>query len=113
MSTCRSEEPLTTIKVHDNHGSVTSSVTIEAYLGDVNSKIVYDLKPDKNLSTDADGEHLAEEARGMEDEENQWITGIADVLGEWEVVGGKNRGVCGHLVDGRAGRNSAGVEDMF
>ncbi|KAF2644830.1 hypothetical protein P280DRAFT_391358 [Massarina eburnea CBS 473.64] len=102
------KKPLTTINVHDPSGSLTLSETIASYLGDVNSNITYDLKPDRNF--------VVEEVEGDGDDEkveNQWITGITDVMGKWEVVERKNWGTCGHRVDGRVGKNSVNAGDMF
>jgi hypothetical protein len=96
----------TSITIHDPNGQLATCSTIRGYIGDINSRIVYDLQADRNR----DAEQEEDRDGGME---HQWITSLGDVMGEREVAGKKNWGKCGHKVDGRVGGNSVGVSDLF
>ncbi|KAF2111691.1 hypothetical protein BDV96DRAFT_498801 [Lophiotrema nucula] len=79
------KQPFMTVKVTDPKGEVRVSRPIFGFLGQLDSKIVYEVKPDRQRLMSM------EEREG----EREWITGIGDVVGEWEEVGGLV--ACRHL----------------
>lgn len=95
------ENPAVAVRVTDPEDNVRVETNIGGFLGDVRSKITYDLKPDRHREA------------FVEDEEyvHEWITGIDDVMGEWE-VGGFSGG-CRHAGDGNLARRAVEVQDLF
>lgn len=102
------KQPFVAVRVTDPKGALRVDKMINGFMGDVRSDIAYVLRPDRNRMG---GDGGAEE--GGDGGESEWFTGIGDVVGEWEVVGGRGYGSCRHLVGGRVGRNTVNVEDMF
>ncbi|KAF2191067.1 hypothetical protein K469DRAFT_746509 [Zopfia rhizophila CBS 207.26] len=96
--------PFMVIKVTNPKGIDLVTKTIYGFLGTLDSKIEYEMRPDRNrVRGEEDGE-------GEERRESDWITGIGDVVGEWEVVGSGRMEGCGHF-GGRGG--GVGVRQMF
>jgi hypothetical protein len=82
--------------VYDPEGMVRLKKVIGGYVGQVDSKIKYDLRAD-----------------GGSAERSEWITGIDDLVGVGEDDGGERfRASCGHLVGTRR-RTAVKVEDLF
>jgi hypothetical protein len=85
-----------TIRVYDPEGEIRLNKVIGGYVGQVDSKITYDLRAD-----------------GHSAERSEWIMGIDDLVGEGENDGRERvRGCCGHLVSARA-RVAVRVEELF
>lgn len=92
-----------TVRVEDPEDNVYLEKMIGAFLGDLNSNIVYDLKPDHDREV-VDGE-------GEDENAHAWLTGVDDIMGKWEVAG--NQGTCRPAVGGRVGRKAVEVRDLF
>jgi hypothetical protein len=85
-----------TVRVYDPEGEVRLNKFIGGYVGQVGSKITYDLRAD-----------------GRSVERSEWIMGIDDLVGEGESNGRERvRRCCGHLVSAR-GRVAVRVEELF
>lgn len=95
------KDPYLVIRVINPDNIVQSEETIGGFLGDLKSRIRYDLKPDQ-------------EREAMDDEDesaHEWITGIDDVMGEWNIARGYSG--CRHGVGGRVGRKAVDVMELF
>lgn len=101
------KQPFVSFKVTDPNGVVRINKTITGFLGDLRSNITYDLRPDRNRISSGGYND------GDDEEVNEWITGIGDIAGEWEVVEKGGLGNCRHAMNGRVGRKAVSVEDMF
>lgn len=101
--------PLVTVRVYDPEGEICIDTGIGGYLGDINSNIVYDLKPDASRwpgNLDQSGPPQPE-----------WITGIEDLTdertGAQYKMSERHWGSCGHRVGGRVGCHTVRVEKLF
>ena len=101
--------PLTTVRVYDPEGEICIDTAIGGFIGDIKSKIIYDLKPDASRwpgSRDQSGPPQPE-----------WTTGIEDLVDERTALNDRlrerHRGNCGHRVGGRVGCNTVRVEELF
>jgi hypothetical protein len=84
------------VRVYDPEGVVRLNKVIGGYVGQVGSKIKYDLRAD-----------------GGSAERSEWITGIDDLVGVGEDDGGERfRASCGYLVGARR-RTAVKVENLF
>lgn len=94
-------KPYMAVRIADPLGNIVLEKTIRGFLGDLNSKVIYDLKPDRTR-----------EVMDEDDEDaHEWLTGIDDIMGEWE--DGRSHGGCRHGAEGKAGRVAVEVEDLF
>jgi hypothetical protein len=91
-----------TIQVTDPEGALCVEKKTGGFIGRLDSKIVYELCPDRNRVIDEQGK-----ADGCE---NEWIVGVGDLVGKWEVQ--ESHVVCdkGHEVQGGGGVK---VEELF
>lgn len=101
--------PLITVRVYDPDGEICIDTGIGGFIGDLNSKIVYDLKPDASRwpgNRDQSGPPQPE-----------WTTGIEDLVDERTASSDrsseKHWGQCGHRVGGRRGHNTVKVSELF
>jgi hypothetical protein len=84
------------VRVYDPEGVVRLNKVIGGYVGQVGSKIKYDLRAD-----------------GGSAERSEWITRIDDLVGVGEDDGGERfRASCGYLVGARR-RTAVKVENLF
>lgn len=89
------------VRVVDPEENVRLEKKIGGFVGDLKSKIVYELKADRNR-----------EVVDEEDEDgHKWLTGIDDIMGEWE--SGWGRGDCRHAMGGRVRGKAVEVRDLF
>ncbi|KAF1978625.1 hypothetical protein BU23DRAFT_595770 [Bimuria novae-zelandiae CBS 107.79] len=93
--------PQMVVRVVDPEGNVCLEKSMAGYLGNVQSKIMYDLKPDRNREV-VDGDVV---------DAHEWLAGIDDVMGEWEVAG--RYGGCRHAVGGWVGRKAVEMRELF
>jgi len=102
--------PSMLIRVIDPRGRITSSKTVYGFMGSLNSRIEYEIRPDRTR----EWSHYGDE-QGEEYEENDWIAGIGDVIGEWEEVASQRvDGRCvHHRSDGGGMKQLAGIMEMF
>ncbi|KAF2872210.1 hypothetical protein BDV95DRAFT_38823 [Massariosphaeria phaeospora] len=102
-------------RVTDAKGRLRIDKRLGGYIGDVRSGIAYELRPDRSrvVVGAPDAEPSAE--YGVDDDggENEWIAGVGDVVGEWEIVGGRTGAGCGHVASGSASMGRVRVGDMF
>lgn len=98
-----------TMRVYDPDGILRVEQDIGGFMGQIGSKITYDLEADRS--------RLGQGLVGIDDSErSQWLTGIDDVVSGNEAADAgyeRFRGDCGHLVSGRVRKSAARVEDMF
>lgn len=94
------------------------SKPIHGFLGKLDSKIVYEVRPDRQRVAHECGGWEGGiggwddgSGGGMREDGCQWIMGIGDVIGEWEMLGNGGLVGCRHL--GRAGRRAVRVEELF
>jgi hypothetical protein len=91
------------IRVSDCDSQLRIDKSLGGYMGNVGSNITYDIRPDRRRVgvDEKDGE-----------DGNQWITGVGDVIGEWEIVP-NSRAIdgCGHF--GRVGIPCVRVMELF
>lgn len=105
------KKPAMTFRVFDPHGRVQVDKAISGHLGDIRSKITYDLKTDPGRLLSSQGGEISER--------NMWMTGIEDLVseGEGEAINTNMnawaRAGCGHPGGRRVGGNSVKVEDIF
>jgi hypothetical protein len=94
--------PFITIQVTDPEGAICVEKKTGGFIGRLDSKIVYELCPDRNRVIDEQ-----EKADGCE---NEWIVGVEDLVGKREAQ--DSHAVCGkgHRVQGGG---SVKIEDMF
>jgi hypothetical protein len=97
------------VRVFDPNGDLKMDKVVGGFIGSIESKITYDLTPDRSCTL-----------RYTEDrpcERSEWITNIEDLIGEREgqipVLHERFRGGCGHLISGRVGRDVVAVREMF
>lgn len=97
--------PFVVVRVTDPDGKVRVEKSIGGFVGDVRSNITYDLKPDRDREAVDDDDEFVHE----------WITGIDDVMGEWEGAGSGSgsRDGCQHAASGHAARCVVEVRDLF
>jgi hypothetical protein len=106
------KQPLMEFKVTDPTGELRVDRAINGYLGDLKSQITYVLQPDRDRVTTGGGscwDDEEEEDEGV----NQWITGVADVMGEVGGGSGRRYGRCRHAVGDAWGRRVVEVESLF
>ncbi|KAJ4377858.1 hypothetical protein N0V83_000688 [Neocucurbitaria cava] len=98
-----------TMRVYDPDGILRVEQDTAGFMGQIGSKITYDLEADTSRS----GQGLV----GIDDSErSQWLTGIDDVVSGKEAADAgyeQFRGDCGHLSGGRVRKCATRVEDMF
>ncbi|KAL5418301.1 hypothetical protein PMIN04_007344 [Paraphaeosphaeria minitans] len=95
------DNPAVVFRVTDPEDNVRVETNIGGYLGDLRSNITYELKPDRNrVAVDEDEKYV-----------HEWITGIDDIMGEWEVVGAS--GGCRHAAGGNMARCAVEMHDLF
>jgi hypothetical protein len=95
------ENPSVAVRVTDPEDNVRLETNIGGFWGDMRSSITYDLKPDRNReAVDEEEEYV-----------HEWITGIDDIMGEWETAG--TLGGCRHAVGGNVAREAVEVRDLF
>ncbi|OAG08107.1 uncharacterized protein CC84DRAFT_1086404 [Paraphaeosphaeria sporulosa] len=98
---CARENPAVAVRVTDPEDNVRVETNIGGFLGDLRSNITYDLKPDRNReAVDEDEEYV-----------HEWITGIDDVMGEWEVASSSSG--CRHAAGGNIARSAVEIQDLF
>lgn len=101
--------PFITVRVYDPEGEIRIDTAMGGYVGDINSKIIYDLKPDKSRWPGK------RDQRGPP--QSEWITGIEDLTDERTPPNGRSRerfwGDCRHLIGGRVGCNTVRVGELF
>jgi hypothetical protein len=84
------------VRVYDPEGVVRLNKVIGGYVGQVGSKLSYDLRAD-----------------GGSAERSVWVTGIDDLVEEADDNAGERvRASCGHLVGARR-RTAVKVENLF
>lgn len=103
------KDAIVTVRVYDPEGDIRIDTAIGGFIGDIKSKIVYDLKPDASRwpgNLDQSGPPQPE-----------WTTGIEDLVDERPHLNDRSRerfrGDCGHLIGGRTGKNTVRVEQLF
>ncbi|KAF2788635.1 hypothetical protein K505DRAFT_341931 [Melanomma pulvis-pyrius CBS 109.77] len=106
------KQPFMTVRVTDPKGGVRVDSTIGGFLGRIDSKIAYEVRPDRSAVGETDGE-VGRDGCG-----NKWIVGAADMVDQWEVVGGGGSGVSGFQKTCTRGHWVKGsevvrVEEMF
>lgn len=89
------------VQIVDPKDNIRLVKTIGGFVGNLNSKIVYDLKPDRNRE-------MADED---DEDAHEWLTRIDDIMGEWEIAG--RYGDCRHTVGGRLGRRAVEMQELF
>jgi hypothetical protein len=96
---------LMTVRVYDPSDELQVNKTFGGYVGQVSSRITYDVRADKGRAFGA--------AVDDDEERNEWITGVDDLVCERdaEYVGfcGRLQSSCGHRIGARAVR----VEELF
>ena len=95
-----------TVRVYDPEGALCLEKDIGGFMGQIGSKITYQLTADRSQASC--------ELAGIDyPERSEWIAGIEDMVGEMEDAEcERSRGSCGHLVGGRVGKNVVTVEDI-
>ena len=86
---------------------------IYGFLGSLQSRIIYDIVPDRNRPTTTTSDSDVENDKSVTVPVGlDWITGIGDITGEWPAM---NSSVlaCPHFRRAGAGRRNARVEDLF
>ncbi|KAF2263718.1 hypothetical protein CC78DRAFT_603238 [Lojkania enalia] len=94
-------KPVFLINIIDPEDNVVATKTIYGFLGQLDSRISYEVKPDRQRMVGA--------GVGNEGGVNGWLMGVADVMGEWEEVG--NLKGCRHFAEG--GKGFVGVRRLF
>jgi hypothetical protein len=95
------ENPSVAVRVTDSEDNVRLETNIGGFLGDLRSNITYDLQPDrKREAVDEKEEYV-----------HEWVTGIDDVMGEWDIV--RTSSGCRHAVGGNMARDAVEVRDLF
>ncbi|ORX99224.1 hypothetical protein BCR34DRAFT_606696 [Clohesyomyces aquaticus] len=123
--------PFMTFRVTDPEGRVLLNKTVYGFLGKLDSRIVYEVKPDRTRAperdsaingdilrmrlADADAEGYGDWIDGLEGGRtgsgSDWITSVEDVTGEAEEVGGGQVLGCRHF--GRGVKRIVRVKEMF
>ncbi|KAF2828636.1 hypothetical protein CC86DRAFT_444791 [Ophiobolus disseminans] len=100
---------LMTVRVYDPSGDLKVNKVVGGFIGQVGSKITYDLRADR-------GRTLGDTFGDAEDR-NQWITNTDDLVGVVDTDGEESRerswGSCGHRLGGRIGKNVVLVDQLF
>lgn len=92
------KKAMVTVRVFDSNGDLTINRTVGGFIGSIDSKITYNLTPDRSCTGEQSG----------------WIISVEDLTGESDAaLHARVRGGCGHLIGGRVGRNVVMVDDLF
>ncbi|PSN66820.1 hypothetical protein BS50DRAFT_493135, partial [Corynespora cassiicola Philippines] len=96
-------DPAFRIRVFDPRDVLRVERRVGGFVGEVGSRVTYEVRPDRARVGGAVASCEGQWEGG------EWVLGIGDVVGEWEVVGRRGR-ACGHF-GGRAG--GEGVRGLF
>ncbi|CAO2647905.1 Nn.00g088270.m01.CDS01 [Neocucurbitaria sp. VM-36] len=98
-----------TVRVYDPERVLRLEKELGGFMGQIGSKITYDLTADRSRSD--------QDLVGIDDaERNLWITGIEDLVGgtdDADAAHDRFWSECGHLVGGRVNRAVVRTEDIF
>jgi hypothetical protein len=87
-----------TVRVYDPSDELQVNKVFGGYVGQVSSRITYDVRADKGRAFGA--------AVDNDEERNEWITGVDDLVceqdGEYVGLYGRLQGSCGHRIGARA-----------
>jgi hypothetical protein len=103
------KEALMTVRVFDPNGDLQINKVIRGFVGDVKSRITYELRADRGRVLGG----LTDEAS----DRNEWITNIEDLVDDAHIAGQDSHvqswGSCGHRLSGRTGLKSVMVDELF
>ncbi|OAL49527.1 hypothetical protein IQ07DRAFT_58808 [Pyrenochaeta sp. DS3sAY3a] len=109
------------VRIFDPDGVLRLERRVGGFIGQIGSRIAYDLVPDARCGGRSAETHSAPD--GLGSARSEWVVGIEDMVGEkgggaeeggdGTGDGEKFRGVCGHLVGGREGGGRGGAEKLF
>ncbi|KAF2133530.1 hypothetical protein P153DRAFT_282090 [Dothidotthia symphoricarpi CBS 119687] len=99
--------PSTAVRIYDPKGNLRIDKVVGGYIGCLESKIVYELKPDRGCT-------IEYEVEDGDVEGSYWITGVEDVTGQRGIAGVRRTtpSACDHSASGRVGINVARVSEM-
>ncbi|KAH7077697.1 hypothetical protein BKA63DRAFT_270205 [Paraphoma chrysanthemicola] len=103
------KDSLMIVRVFDPNGILQISKVIRGFVGDVRSRITYELRADRGRTLGG----LTDEAS----DRNEWITNIEDLVSDVQTDGRDPReqswSSCGHSVSARTGMKSVLVDELF